>query len=162
MSRPRRAKVAVLGIGNTLAGDDGVGILIANWLGEKWGARDEILLGVLEGDLFAVTEWLDRAERFIFVDAVADEQSGRNVVLRECKTGLAASLHQSDIGAVMSTLRALKMVDPFPCWEVWGTTIHLPRELGAGLSEPVRRAAQSLVSDLDKYLAELLNDVHDR
>jgi len=157
MSGHVRAKVAVLGIGNTLAGDDGVGIEIANWLGEKWGGREEILLGVLEGDLFAVTEWLDRAERFIFVDAVAAEQPGKNVILREYQAGLSASLHHSDIGAVMATLRTLKMVDEFPSWEVWGITICLPQELGVGLSEPVRWAAQLLVADLDQYLAELVD-----
>jgi len=112
----------------------GVGYPIAQTgSARKWGARDEILLGVLEGDLFAVTEWLDRAERFIFVDAVADEQSGRNVVLRECKTGLAASVASVRYwGRHVNSARSENGWTPFPCWKFGGLPFIYRRELGAG------------------------------
>jgi len=148
-------KMAVVGIGNTLAGDDGVGIEIVGWLREKWSAHEEVACYVLDGDLFAVEELLPTAERFIFVDAMAGATPGENVVLRDCPGGSgAASLHQSEIGAVMRVLKALDMVQPFPEWEIWGTTIAPPDELRCGLSPEVRSAALALADRLDRHLAE--------
>jgi hydrogenase maturation protease len=149
-------RIAIVGIGNTLAGDDGVGIEIVGWLREKWSAHEAVVLDVLEGDLFAVAEWLPTAERFIFVDSVAGETPGENVVLRNCPRGFACSFHQSDIGAVMHTLKALDMVQPFPEWEIWGTTISLPDELRCGLSATVRSAALAMAEDLDRHLEAML------
>ena len=156
MSPSAKRRVAVVGIGNTLAGDDGVGIEIAGWLREKWSACEAVAIEVLEGDLFAVSDWLPTAERFIFVDAVAGETPGENVILRHCPRGFASSFHQSDIGAVMHTLHALNLVEPFPEWEIWGTTISPPGELRCGLSAPVRSAALALAADLDRHLAATL------
>ncbi len=152
MSAPAKKKVAVVGIGNPLAGDDGVGIEIAGWLREKWAACDAVSVEVLEGDLFAVADWLPTAERFIFVDAVAGDTPGESVILRHCPRGFASSFHQCDIGAVMQTLQALDLVEPFPEWEIWGITIAPPDELRHGLSEPVRRAALALAEDLGRHL----------
>jgi Ni,Fe-hydrogenase maturation factor len=136
-------KVAVVGIGNTLAGDDGVGIEIVGWLREKWSAHPAVVLELLEGDLF--------------VDAVAGETPGQNVILRDCPRGFASSFHQSDIGAVMKTLQALDLVQPFPEWEIWGTTILPPGELRFGLSPEVRSAALELTADLDRHLAAIVS-----
>lgn len=152
----RAKKVFVVGIGNTLAGDDGVGIEIAGWLREKWAAHPGVALELLEGDLFAVAEWLPLAERFLFVDAVDGETPGETVIRRDCPRGFASSFHQSDIGAVMRTLEALDLVRPFPQWEIWGVTIRPPGELRCGLSPEVRRAALELAADLDRHLGETL------
>jgi hydrogenase maturation protease len=150
-------KVAVVGIGNTLAGDDGVGIEIVGWLREKWSAHPAVALELLEGDLFMVAEWLPMAARFLFVDAVAGETRGQNVILRDCPRGFASSFHQSDIGAVMKTLQALDLVQPFPEWEIWGTTILPPGELRFGLSPEVRSAALELAADLDRHLTAIVS-----
>jgi len=153
VSAPAEKKIFVAGIGNTLAGDDGVGIEIVGWLREKWSAHPAVALEVLEGDLFAVADWLPAARRFIFVDAVDGETPGQNVILRDCPRGFASSFHQSDIGAVMRTLHALDVVQPFPEWEIWGVTIRPPGELRYGLSAEVRRGALALTADLDRHLA---------
>lgn len=152
MSAPIEKKIVVAGIGNTLAGDDGVGIEIVGWLREKWSAHPSVALEVLEGDLFAVADWLPTAQRFIFVDAADGETPGHCVLLRDCPRGFASSFHQSDIGAVMHTLRALDLVEPFPEWEIWGVTIRPPGELRCGLSAEVRSAALALAADLDRHL----------
>jgi hydrogenase maturation protease len=153
VSGQARKKIVVAGIGNTLAGDDGVGVEIVGWLREKWSAHASVALEVLDGDLFAVADWLPAAQRFIFVDAVDGETPGQCVVLRDCPRGFASSFHQSDIGAVMHTLHALDLVEPFPEWEIWGVTIRPPGELRYGLSAEVRSAALALAADLDRHLA---------
>jgi len=57
---------------------------------------------------------------------------------------------------VMHTLKALDMVQPFPEWEIWGTTISLPDELRCGLSATVRSAALAMAEDLDRHLEAML------
>lgn len=138
------ARIAVVGIGNTVAGDDGVGVVVAERLAERWDSADEILVTTLPGDLFAVSELLDRAGSFLFVDAVAGDRPGRIEVVTAAQRAFAPSLHQTDIGTVMTALRTLAVVEPFPDWQVWGITIEPPETLGEGLSPEVAAAAREL------------------
>jgi hydrogenase maturation protease len=140
----RRARIAIVGIGNTLAGDDGVGVVVADRLGRRWADRREVLVETLPGDLFAVAELLDLADEFLFVDAIAGEIPGEIRVLGSAQRAFAASLHQTDIGTVLQSLKRLELADPFPAWQVWGITIDPPTELGEGLSPPVAAAADEL------------------
>jgi hydrogenase maturation protease len=139
-----RAKLAIVGIGNTLAGDDGVGVVVAKRLLERWRDSEEILVTTLPGDLFAVSDLLVHAERFLFVDAIAGDDPGEIRILESARRAFAPSLHQTDIGTVMSSLKALGVADPFPEWQVWGITIHPPETLGEDLSPEVAAAADEL------------------
>ncbi|MGV8039674.1 MAG: hydrogenase maturation protease [Thermoanaerobaculaceae bacterium] len=136
--------MAVVGIGNPLAGDDGVGPEVVRALASSLAPDPRVLLGVLEGDLLEVADWLPRAEQFVFVDAVAGEPPGTVVVGAPGVRAWAPSFHQSDLATTLETLRRLAIVEPFPAWEVWGVSILPPRELGAGLSPPVAAAAEEL------------------
>ena len=139
-----RARIAVVGIGNTVAGDDGVGAVVAERLLRRWRDTEEVLVAILPGDLFSVSDLLDRTEELLFVDAIAGDRPGEIRVLTSAQRAFAASLHQTDIGTVMSTLKRLEMADPFPEWEIWGVTIEPPDELGEGLSPVVAEAAEEL------------------
>jgi hydrogenase maturation protease len=153
-----RARVAIVGIGNTIAGDDGVGVLIAERLAGRWRDNEEVLVATLPGDLFNVSDLLERASRFIFVDAVAGDSPGEIRVLASAQRAMAPSLHQTDIGTVMATLRDLKLADPFPDWEVWGITIVPPDELGEGLSPKIAEAADELEKRIVKHVEGLLGN----
>jgi len=152
-----RARVAVVGIGNTIAGDDGVGVLVAERLRQRWSDSDGVLVAVLPGDLFSVTDLLDRAREFLFVDAVAGERPGEIRILTSAQRAFAASLHQTDVGTVMTTLKKLGMADPFPDWQVWGITIEQPDELGEGLSPVIAEAAERLEERIIRHVEELLS-----
>lgn len=152
MNRPAYP-VAVIGIGNPLAGDDGAGPAVVEELRARLRDASGVLLERLDGDLFAVADLLPRAQRFIFVDAVIAQPPGTIVRRAATSPSLAPSLHQADIGAVMTALAALGVVEPFPVWEVWGIAIEAPRELGEGLSPPVAQAAEALAEELAALLA---------
>jgi len=151
-----RSKIAIVGIGNTLAGDDGVGVLIAERLRSRWNQTEGVLVAVLPGDLFSVSDLLGKAEEFLFVDAVAGDDPGEIRVLGSAQRAFAASLHQTDIGTVMAVLRTLEMTDPFPPWQVWGITIETPEELGEGLSPEIAAAADELEARIVEYVEGLL------
>ncbi len=152
----RKPKIAVVGIGNTLAGDDGVGVLIAERLRQRWNETEEVLVAILPGDLFSVSDFLGKAEEFLFVDAIAGDNPGEIRVLGSAQRAFAASLHQTDIGTVMAALRKLEMADPFPPWQVWGITIEAPQELGEGLSPEIAAAADELERRVVAYVEALL------
>ena len=156
-----RACLAIVGIGNCLAGDDGLGIEVVQQLQRRWPAQTKILLTTLEGDLLAVSELLDQAERFIFVDAVAGVEVG--TVVQQCQTvrAYAPSFHQIDIAAVMTSFDRLGLVEPFPDWELWGVVIEPPVELRRGLSPEVALAAERLVDKLSTTIADVIAPVEE-
>ncbi len=141
--------LAVIGIGNTIAGDDGVGVHVVRNLEQALRGDERILVATLEGDLFAVADLLRDAERFIFVDALAGEKGGAVVIGSRGTRAYAPSFHQTDIGSVMESLEQLGIADPFPKWDIWGITILPPRELKPGLSPEVRKAANVLAERLE-------------
>jgi hydrogenase maturation protease len=143
-----RARLAIVGIGNPLARDDGVGPEVVRRLRERLPEHSDVLLHTLEGDLLEIADHLDRAERFILVDAVAGESPGRIVIGQPAERAWAPSFHQTDIATVMRALAAMGVADPFPAWELWGVTIRPPTELGEGLSPQVEAAAEALVERL--------------
>jgi len=153
-----RAQVAIVGIGNTIAGDDGVGVLVAERLNERWPEAREVLVATLPGDLFAVSDLLDRTEAFVFIDAISGDHPGEIQVLNSAQRAFAASLHQTDIGTVMAALKRLGMAEPFPDWQVWGITIAPPEELGEGLSPVVAEAADELERRIVAHVEALLAD----
>jgi len=138
------ARLAIVGLGNTLAGDDGVGVWVAERVAARLGDRDDVVVTTLGGDLFEIADRLGEADRFLFVDAIAGDMPGELRSLTHAPRALAASMHQSDIGSVMDALRSLGVVEPFPEWEVWGVVIAPPDRLGEGLSPDVAAAAAEL------------------
>ncbi len=144
--------IAVIGIGNELAGDDGAGLEVIRRLQPAWQGDSRVLLGRLEGDLYAVADLLPLAAEFVFVDAVAGPAPGHLVYGSALPRAFAPSHHQTDIGTVLRMLKKLGIADPFPPWMLWGVTIELPRELRAGLSDPVASAVDRLAAELHSYL----------
>ena len=155
--RPR-AHIAFAGIGNTLAGDDGAGVAALERLADALSddQKETVLFYRLAGDLFAVSELLDTAERFIFLDAVAGEVPGELRVLRsDTPFTHTGSFHQTDIGAVMRSLSKLEWCTPFPEWEVRGITIASPDRLCEGLSPEIDRAVDRLVAGMVGEIRQL-------
>lgn len=156
--KPEPALVALVGIGNPLAGDDGVGPEVLKRLQEIHGDDDRLRFLHLDSDLFALADHLASARHFLFLDAVAGEEPGVIQASKAYQRGFAASLHQTDLAAVMGSLEALQVAEPFPSWEVWGITIEPPREYHEGLSPVVSKAASRLVDALEDHLSLLLAD----
>jgi len=145
------ARIAFVGIGNTLAGDDGAGIVALERLRTALGGghNEQLLFRILPGDLYAISEMLDSARRFVLLDAVAGDVPGELRTIRgNAPLTITASFHQTDIGTVMRTLAALQFRDPFPEWEIRGITIAPPDRLREGLSPEVAMAVDRLVGEL--------------
>jgi len=153
MSSEKR-RLAIVGIGNDLAGDDGVGVEVIRRLETKQAAGQGVFLHTLVGDHFEIADLLDQAERFIFVDAIEGERPGELVFMENTRRAFAPSFHQTDVATVMHMLEAIGIIDPFPAWEIWGVTIRPPSVLGEGLSPVVDQAVDKLCQRLCDVILE--------
>jgi hydrogenase maturation protease len=148
--------LGIVGVGNTLAGDDGAGVEVVHLLKTIWEGEPKVFLHTLEGDHFEIVDLLDRAEKFVFVDAFAGGRPGELVFAAETRRSFAPSFHQTDITAVMQSLEALGIAEPFPAWEVWGVAVSPPSELREGLNPEVDRAVKRLCSKLCGLIEETI------
>ncbi len=155
--KPAKKPLAVIGIGNTLAGDDGAGVELIHRLKRIWDGSPAVFLHSLEGDHFEIANLLDRAEKFIFVDAFEGDCPGGLVFAGKPRRSFAPSFHQTDIASVMGCLETLGVADPFPHWEVWGITIIPPSNIGEGLSPAVDAAVVALSEKFRGIIEEILN-----
>ncbi|MDM7993401.1 MAG: hydrogenase maturation protease [Candidatus Fermentibacter sp.] len=148
------SRLAVAGIGNTLAGDDGAGIRVLEALEALLGDERPpgVLLVRIEGDLLDVTDLLGEADHIIFLDAVAASPPGRLIRSVSARRAFAPSFHQTDIGTLMARLEPLGLVKVFPSWEIRGIAIDPPTILGEGLSPAVAEAAERLAGSLAREI----------
>jgi hydrogenase maturation protease len=152
-SIPTKAALGIIGIGNTIAGDDGAGIIVVRHLQKILCSREDIFFYELTGDLLEMAELLHRAERFIFIDALAGDNPGEIKTLHDkANRSFTSSFHQTDISSVMHALNALSLISPFPPWEVWGIVIDPPTEFRKELSPPVSLAIDKLIIQFIKMV----------
>lgn len=158
MSKCDKQALALVGIGNTIAGDDAAGIVALEYLQKALSGNPSLYFLTLEADLFEISDHLSRANHFIFIDAVAGNEPGQILRSRQIPRAYTPSFHQADIGAVMASLEKLTFVEPFPSWEVWGITIAPPTEFRTGLREPIESAAKMVAV----LLASHVKEIHER
>ncbi len=151
---PAKHTLAVIGVGNSIAGDDGAGVEVIRRLKKVWEDNPSVFLHTLDGDHFEIATLLDRAEKFIFVDAFEGEHPGALVFAGSTRRAFSPSFHQTDIASVMSCLEALGVMEPFPSWEVWGITITPPTRIGEGLTSVVEEAVEILSKKLSGVIEE--------
>ena len=139
--------LAFVGIGNTLAGDDGVGPVILEMLKKALGGVDGINFHLISGDLYALWDLLPETRAMVILDAVAGDEPGTVYAAKPMPKGFTPSFHQTDAATVMKKLERLYQGN-FPQWTVWGVSIHIPHTLGEGLSSPVRAGAEMAVREI--------------
>ena len=145
--------LSIIGVGNTLAGDDGAGNTVVSRLKDKYSDRTDIYLHNLETDPLELWDILPLAKRFIFVDAVAGKPAGRLVVVskRGMRRAWAPSLHNMDLPTVIKQLCRLRQDDE-PEWNIWGVTIDIPDHLRENMSAEVSEAVETLVEVLSERI----------
>ena len=146
------ADYGIIGIGNDLMGDDGAGIVAVEKLQSISFPDILCFFYALRHDLFEITELLNRAKRFLFIDAYLGKPAGVVKVFSGSAPAPVPSLHQSDIGTVMKMLEPLHLCDPFPSWEIWGISVEPPFQLGAELSRPVVCGVEQIVNEIKEFV----------
>jgi hydrogenase maturation protease len=141
-----------VGIGNTLAGDDGVGPVMLGMLQEALEGVAGISFHLVAGDLYALWDLLPETRAMVILDAVTGNEPGTVYADQPMPRGFTPSFHQTDAATVMKKLERLYQGN-FPQWTVWGVSISIPDTLGEGLSPPVRAGADEAVWEILDALA---------
>ena len=143
-----RSRLLILGLGNLLCSDDGVGALVAAAIAETRDLPDGVR--VLDGGTLGLSllPYLEDAERAILVDAIqANAPPGTIVRLEGDAVGPAVaarlSVHQVGVADLIDAARLRGRVPPtLVLLGIVPQTI----ELGVGLSAPVRDSTSELLS----------------
>lgn len=143
----RYGNLAFVGIGNTLAGDDGVGPVMLGMLQKALEGVNGIAFHLISGDLYALWDLLPETRAMVILDAVAGNEPGTVYADQPMPRGFTPSFHQTDAATVMKKLELLSQ-GSFPQWTVWGVCIHMPETLGEGLSSPVQAGAEKAVREI--------------
>jgi hydrogenase maturation protease len=147
---PHTLNTLVIGYGNSLRGDDGAGILVAELLMERIHDPEIEILGQhqLTPELM---EPISRASRVIFIDAAVSGRPGKvhRIPLRPAPV-CSRFTHQATPESLLAGAQALYGHTPE------ATLYTIPGrcfETGQELSPAVRRAVNELVARLEKELA---------
>lgn len=140
-------RTAFIGIGNTLAGDDGAGPFMVSLLERQLPRRKGFSFHTISGDMYFVWDIMQSVDAILFLDSVAGGNPGEIRKGRTLPSAYTPSFHQTDVCTVMGSLETLFEGTP-PSWNLWGVTIAPPRFLGEGLSPDVERACRVVVSEI--------------
>ncbi|HJW71807.1 MAG TPA: hydrogenase maturation protease [Geothrix sp.] len=142
MTEARSAsRLLVLGIGNTLLGDEGVGVAVVEHLknhGDPLPGVD--LLDGGTGSL-VLLEPMREAKRMILVDATADGASPGTIqrLTPRFSSDFPPSLTAHDIG-LRDLLDSFYLLGETPDVVLYAISIRFPQEIGLGLSPEVAAA----------------------
>jgi len=154
--KPPKRTLGVIGVGNTIAGDDGAGVVVMRRLRRIFSENSALFFHELSGDLFEMSDRIHEADYFIFCDVIVGESPGKIKRMEDATVGSQTpSFHQTDITAVMRTLRSLDLVTPFPQWELWAISITTPRRFSAALSPRISRAVKECVAVVAQRIQEI-------
>jgi hydrogenase maturation protease len=142
-----RSSLLILGLGNLLCSDDGLGAFVAQAIADSRVIPEGVK--VLDGGTLGLSllPWLEDAERAILVDAIlADQPAGSLVRLdgEEVGPAVAARLSVHQVG-VSDLIEAARWRERIPPTLVLLGIVPSTTELGVGLSEPVFAGLPALV-----------------
>lgn len=127
----------VLGVGNRLMMDDGVGIAVVELLARSQPPDGEVRYEIGETDFAYCLELAEQTDRLILVDAVATDQRPGDVTLVPLKqispSGPGLSLHHAHLVDLLlqrdpQTNAVLVGIEPFEIAFHWGLSPELEGE----------------------------------
>ncbi|OEH92814.1 HyaD/HybD family hydrogenase maturation endopeptidase [Bacillus solimangrovi] len=147
-------KITVLGIGNTLYSDEGLGVHIIPELERALCEFDnvEILEGATEG--IRLLEPIEQCDLLIIIDAInAGKEPGTLIVLRDDEIpsyfGIKMSIHQLGFQEV---LQAAKLLERMPEEMVmFGLQPH-SLQFGIGLTEKIQDCIPTLIKEIKQQI----------
>jgi hydrogenase maturation protease len=152
-----RSSLLILGLGNLLCGDDGLGAFVAQEIAGTRVVPEGVR--VLDGGTLglALLPYLEDAERAILVDAIqADHPPGTLVRVEGDEVGpaVAARLSVHQVG-VSDLIEAARWRDRIPPTLVLLGIVPETTDLGVGLSAPVLAGMPELVTVVCNEAARL-------
>jgi len=139
-------RTLVLGLGNDLAGDDAVGVLVARALRKELDGAVDVVESSAAG--MALIEVFAGYDRAVVIDSIVTGRNPPGTVtemgLTEVGRVVAPSVHQAGLPELAAVAERLGLRFPSQT-RVFAVEVVDPYTLGADLSEPVAGAVDELV-----------------
>lgn len=152
----QRGSILILGIGNYLMGDEGVGVHLARRL-EHTVLPDGV--DVLDGGTagFQLMEYLEYYPVVIMVDATLDQHPPGTVRLIEPRfaSDFPKAMSTHEIG-LKDLMESLSLMDRLPKIYLYVVSVQDIAHLHVGLSEAVAGAMESLAARVVKHAEDLM------
>lgn len=147
-------KVLILGIGNYLMADEGLGVHLAErFLQEELPGGIDVLDGGTGG--FHLLEYFEKYERVIIVDATLDGKPAGTI--RLIKPHFASDFPQAmsthDIG-LKDLVGALQLLGTMPEIDLYVVSINSIQEQGVELSQEISLAIDNLIHRIKEWVAQ--------
>lgn len=152
-------RIRVIGIGNLLMGDDGLGVVAIEQLGRRHlPANIELIDGGCGG--ITLLQLISECDQAIIIDA-ADFGEKPGAILQLCADEInelqelpaQASLHQTGLAEVLSLAKKLEKLPPLKLFLVQPERV----ERGLGLTETIEQVLPQLLDMLIKELPDSQN-----
>ncbi len=146
----------VVGLGNDIVADDGVGIAVARRLESEIGALPDVDVIALPWAGFALLDVLKGRRRAAIVDCLATGEHPPGTIVQINENDLAGSVrlnsfHDISYPTAMALGREMgwEMPDSIA---IWGIEAETPDIFSETLSPPVAAAVERVASEVIKYL----------
>ena len=142
----------ILGIGNYLMGDEGIGVHIANRL-EHENLPEGV--SVLDGGTggFHLLEYFENYDHLILVDATLDGNTPGTIRLIKPKFAqdFPPAMSTHDIG-LKDMVTALQLLDKMPVIDLFVVSIESIQQQGIELTEEVKKVVPLIIHEIKKLL----------
>ncbi len=150
-------KTLVLGVGNILLSDEGVGVHVARLLGERYDFPPEVEIldgGTLGLDLLP---YVEAAERLLIVDAVQMDAPPGQVARLEGEEvpavlSLKYSPHQVGLSDLLAAARLLgRSPAEVVLWGIQPASLEVGLELSPAVAAQVETLLQNVLAELQRW-----------
>lgn len=153
---PPPAPSIVIGLGNDIASDDGVGIHVARILEDRLRERDDIDVIALPWAGFTLLDVLRDRRRAAIVDCLSTGDHPAGTVVRLNEQDYAGSVrlnsfHDISYPTVMALGRKMEWSMPADV-AIWGIEAGHLGDFGERLSPPVAEAAERVIHEVALFL----------
>lgn len=155
------ARNVVVGLGNDIAADDGVGIATARRLELELGKRSDIEVVALPWAGFALLDVLRGRQRAAIIDCLVTGAHPPGTIVHLGETDLAGSVrlnsfHDISYPTVMALGREMGWAMPTSI-AIWGIEAGMADIFSETLSPPVANAVDQVASEVIEYLSTPLD-----
>jgi hydrogenase maturation protease len=152
-----QTKTLILGIGNYLMGDEGIGVHVANRMSHiKLPEGVEVLDGGTGG--FHLLGYLENYEHVILIDATLDGNTPGTIRLIKPKFSkdFPPAMSTHDIG-LKDLVTALQLLDKMPEIDLIVISIESIQQQGVELTEEINNSIPFVMEEINKILKEVYN-----
>lgn len=150
-------KTLVLGLGNELLGDDGIGIWAARSLREMVGKQADVVECSLSG--LSLLDQLIGYERAIIIDAIKTDQAPPGTIYElspeDLDPVIAPSPHYSGLPEMFALAREMELDFPKE-FQIFAIEVEDPYTIGGKLSTSSQNAIDEVARKICKALSETL------